>query len=897
MAERSERVVLVDGSAMVYRAFFALPPHLKTKEGIHTNAVFGFATMFKKLFAAKRPTYGAVVFDPPGKTTRDEKYPQYKAQRAPMPEELVEQLPLIDRVVKAYHFPLLRVPGLEADDVIGTLSRLAVEAGHEVIIVSSDKDFAQLIVDGQVKMQDTIRDVIYDEELVRKKWGVKPSQIVDWLALMGDSSDNIPGVDGIGQKGAQQLLEEHGSLHAIFATFDASPDAFKGRTKKALENGRASALLSQELATIDRHAKLPFGLDALTIPVPDPVELNDLFKSLEFYSLLSREDTAAAKAEKVAEGASGGELFVCGTPDDVVAALPALEGTVAIVPVYDGRYIHGPFVGLALSARPGHVVYVPVDDGRLRALVPLLQDPKHDKVLHDVKECMVLLKRRGVTLRGASFDTRLASFLVDPNKLIAEHHRLEAVAKEYLHRALPLKKDLTGGGKAQRALADVDVVELARYAAEAAHAVRDLHPLLHDALKDRGQLGFLHEVELPLSAVLAQMEVDGIAVDAVELKKIGEELAARLDATEKRIWALAGHELNIGSPKQLGEVLFDELKLPVIKRTKSGYSTDAEVLERLAGKHEICREILEYRRIDKLINTYTDVLQREVHGKTRRIHTTFQQTVGVTGRLITMDPDLQRTPIKTPEGQRIREAFVAQPFADGTPTVIVDADWSQIELRLLAHVSDDPLLVESFQKNLDVHRRTAAQIFKKAPESVTVGERNVGKTVNFATIYGQGAQALAQQLHVSAKDAKAYIDAYFDAYAGVRRWLEASIEAADEKGYATTLLGRKRIIPELKSRSPMDRGFGERVAANTPIQGSAADICKLAMLKIAARLPSVTARGRMILQVHDELLFEVPAADAEAVAALVKHEMEHVVELKVPLVAEVGIGKSWGEAH
>lgn len=882
---------------MVYRAFFALPPHLTTKDGIHTNAVFGFATMFKKLFAGKRPSFGAVVFDPPGKTTRDEKYPQYKAQRAPMPDDLVEQLPLIDRVVKAYNFPLVRVPGLEADDVIGTMTRAAVEAGHEVVIVSSDKDFAQLITgdgeQGRVRMHDTIRDVVYDAELVRKKWGVKPSQIVDWLALMGDSSDNIPGVDGIGQKGAVQLLEEHGSLEAIYARFEASPDVFKGRVRKALEGGKPSAFLSQDLATIDQRAKLPFGLADLAIPAPDPAELNALFKSLEFYSLLSRDETVQARAE----GAVGGDVVVSSTPDEVTASLGTLEGTVAIVPIYDGRPVDGLLVGLALSARPGHALYVPVDDGRLRALVPLLQDPQHEKVLHDAKEAMVLLKRRGVTLRGVAFDTRLASFLIDPNRLIAQHHHLEAVAKEYLHRSLPAKKDLTGGGKAQKALAAVEVLELAKLAAEHVHAVRDLLAPLSDLVKERGQQGYLHEVELPLSAILAQMEIDGIAVDKAELGRIGGELAARLADIEKRIYLLAGRELNIGSPKQLGEVLFDELKLPVIKRTKSGYSTDAEVLERLAPKHEICREILEYRRIDKLINTYTDVLQREVHPRTGRVHATFQQTVGVTGRLITMDPDLQRTPIKTAEGRRIRDAFVARPARDGTGMCLVDADWSQIELRLLAHFSGDRLLVESFQKDLDVHRRTAAQIFGKDEAEVTAKEREVGKTVNFSTIYGQGALALAQMLGVTRKDAQEYIDRYFEAYAGVRTFLDEAIARADETGFATTLLGRKRIIPELRSRSPMDRGFGERVAQNTPIQGSAADICKLAMLKIAARLPAVSPRGRLVLQVHDELLFECPTEDAAAVAQLAKEEMERVVELRVPLVADVGVGPSWGVAH
>ena len=885
--------MLVDGSALVYRAFFALPPHLTTKDGIHTNAVFGFATMFKKLFAGKRPTLGAVVFDAPGKTTRDHKYPQYKAQRAPMPEDLIEQLPLIDRVVKAYRFPLLRVHGVEADDVIGTLAQQALAARHEVVIISSDKDFAQLVCE-RLWMHDTLKDVVYDRELVKKKWGVFPEQMVDYLALVGDAVDNIPGVDGIGDKGASQLLAEHGSLPALLALLANDVAAIKPRYAKLLAAGKDSALLSQDLATIDRKVSLPMGLADLAISMPDTAELNALFSSLEFYSLLTREQTAAARADTSVAG-----LVICATPADVVAVLPSLEGTLAIVPVIDGRYVHGALVGLALSAKAGVVAYVPlspaVDDARLRVLLPLLQDAKHDKVVHDAKEAVVALARRAITLRGVSFDTRLASFLVDPNKLIAQDHSIEAVTKEYLHRTLPPRKELLGAGKAEKKLADIDVFMVAKHVAELAHAVRELAPVLGDLVRERGQHKVLADVELPLSLVLARMELDGIAVDGDELKKVGNELAVRRQALEQVIHRHAGKQFNVGSQKQLGKILFDVLKLPVIKRTKSGYSTDAEVLERLASKHEICGALLEYRRIDKLINTYTDVLQREVHEKSGRVHCCFQQTVGVTGRLITTDPDLQRTPTKTDDGKRIRDAFLAMPI-DGAPAVMVDADWSQIELRLLAHVSGDPVLVAAYQSGRDIHKQTAAQVLGKAEEEITKRERDIGKLVNFSTIYGQGAAALAHIIGVKKSEAEAYIARYFELYAGVRRWLDQTIALADERGYAETLLGRRRIIPELSSRSPMDRAFGERVAANTPIQGSAADICKLAMLSIAKELPRVAPRSRMVLQVHDELLFECPLEEADDVMRLAKDKMEHVVQLRVPLVAEVGVGRSWGAA-
>ncbi len=886
-----QRVVLVDGNALVYRAFFALPPHLTTRAGVHTNAVFGFASMFKKLFAGKRPSYGAIVFDPPGPTTRDLKYPAYKAQRSPMPMELVEQLPLIDRVVEANRFPRIRVPGLEADDVIGTLARRALDLGHEVAIVSSDKDFAQMVGE-RLWMQDTIKDVSYDAELVKKKWGVSPHQMIDLLALMGDSSDNIPGVDGIGQKGAQQLLEQYGSLKGIFAAFEQTPDAFKGRVKSALAAGRDSALLSYDLATIDQHAAVPTTWEELKIEAPDANLLNPLYKELELYSLLARDVVAEAKASQ----AIGGVLTLCETPDAVRAALKDVEGSTALVALFDGGHIHGTLVGVALSSRAGQALYVPINDDTLKALVSFLQDPKAPKVLHNAKELMVLLSQRHITLRGISFDTQLASFLVDPNKLLAHHHDLPSVTKEFLQRTIPALKDLTGAGKSEKLIANVDVMDAAKYAAELVYAVRELLGPLSDAVKAMEQDKNLFELDIPLSSVLAQMEIDGICVDVPLMTSIGVELAQRLAEIEQRIHAHAKRAFNIGSPKQLGDVLFDELKLPVIKRTKTGYSTDAEVLQRLAPKHAIAQEILEHRRLDKLINTYTDVLVRDVHPNTGRVHATFQQTVGVTGRLITMDPDLQRTPVKTAEGQRIREAFVAQPLKDGTATRIIDADWSQIELRLLAHVSGDAILVECFNAGVDVHRRTAAEIFDVEPAEISKLQREVGKTVNFSTIYGQGAIALSQMLGVTKKDADHYIARYFDVYSGVKAWLTEQIAIADELGYATTLLGRRRIIPQLKSRSPMDRGFGERIAANTPIQGSAADICKLAMLKISAQLKTRAPRTRMLLQIHDELVFESPLDEVDAACDVVKSTMQTVVQLRVPLIADVGVGGSWGHA-
>jgi DNA polymerase-1 len=914
---KGERVVIVDGTALVYRAFFAIPPHLKTKEGRLTNATFGFASMFKKLFSQKRPRYGAVIFDAPGKTFREEKYQHYKAQRPPMPGELSSQLQDITDVVRVNRFPILRIPGYEADDVIGTLALQGKAAGAEVVIVSSDKDFAQLIGDG-VRMHDTIKDVAYDRELVKKKWGVWPEQMVDYLALMGDSVDNIPGVAGIGQKGAQQLLEEHGSLTALLAVHETAPDTLKPRIKKALDVGRDAAILSQSLATIDTAALLPMGVSDLIIEDASIEEKNALFSRLEFYSLLGRDEAKAARDHSQGEAT---DSAVAGSADDIAAFMGAVaaDAVVALWAGIDGEVhqnaLRGRLSGVAVGARvagsadgaddaagTGDVVktiWVPVDDARLMALLPMLQDPARKKVVHDEKALRVLLKRHGITLRGVVFDTRLASFLCDPTRLLP--HELQQCSKEWLQRSLPVRKDLCGSGKDERALADVDATAAAAFAAEHVACVLDMHAPLDKLLVERDQRAQLTDLELPLSAVLADMELAGIAVDAAELKSIGDELRARLRDVEGEVHRLAGRSFNIGSPKQMGEVLFDELKLPVLKRTKTGYSTDADVLDRLSAKHPICAQILEHRKLDKLLNTYIDFLTVEstLHAD-HRVRATFQMTTGATGRLITTEPDLQRTPVKTAEGTRIRRAFVATPDAVGRERVLVDADWSQIELRLLAHVSGDEVLVDAYTRGIDIHRKTAAQIFGKAAEDVDKAERDVGKTINFATIYGQGATALAAQLKIERKEAQRRIDQYFELYSGVARYVTDAVEMALEQGFAETIMGRRRIIPELSSKSPMDRGFGERVAVNTPIQGSAADICKLTMLRLHRRLQTEVPTARMLLQIHDELVFECPTAQSEHVARICREEMERrdfgKTTLRVPLVAEVGIGASWGDA-
>ena len=889
----NERLVLVDGSWLIFRAYFAIPANLSTASGLPTNATYGFAAMFRKLLAGRKIDRGAVVFDAPGVTLREEKYSAYKAQRPPLANELRVQLEWIDKVVRAHDFPTLRLAGYEADDIIGTLARKGVAAGMDVLIVAGDKDFAQLI-SPQVKMMDTLRDVTYDEELVFKKWGVRPDQIVDLLALMGDTVDNIPGVAGVGQKGAATMLAKFGSLKGIYERLEE----LKGKQRTVMEDNRAVAMLSYDLATIDCNVPLTVTLDDLKLPDIDAVRVDTLYRELEFNSLLS-----GGGDPRGTPGTPATEPTAYTTCLSLEQARTELErvfanGLVAVTPLYDGASpVHAMLVGLSFAAAPGNAIYLPLrgvgttlGDAGLELARPYLEAVGLLKIAHNAKALWILLRQHGIQLRGLHADTMLASFLVDPNKLIP--HRLDQLAREYLQRILQPYKQLVGVGLKELALVEVEIEQSAAYACHIADAIVGVWGPLSKRLESEQQIAHLNAVEAPLSYVLGQMELDGIKVDKEDLRQMGEEFAVRRADEEKTIYQLAGHEFNIGSTKQLSRVLFEELMLPVITKTKTGYSTDSEVLERLAPKHEIARHLLQHRSLSKLINTYTDVLQNAVSPHTGRIHATFQQTTGVSGRLISTDPDLQRTPVRTPEGRRIRQAFIADPGNQ-----LISADWSQIELRVLAHFCADPLLVESFQLNLDVHRRTAGQIFECPPETVTSEQRSVGKTVNFATIYGQGATALGQILGIPRKDAQRYIDGYFKAYAGVRTWLDATIEAALKTGYVTTLLGRRRYIPELSSNSAMDKQAGQRIAANTPIQGSAADICKLAMLQITALMRERGLKSRLLLQVHDELVFECPASEVEAASAIIRDRMEHAYPLKVPLVVDIGVGKSWGDAH
>ncbi|MBX2796927.1 MAG: DNA polymerase I [Myxococcales bacterium] len=884
-------MVLVDGTGLLYRAFHAIPSNLKTTAGLPTNAAFGFAKMFRKVLSGRTPAYGAVVFDAPGKTFRAEAFEGYKAGRPPMPEALQEQLPHVDRLVAAHNFPAVRVPGVEADDVLATLCQLALDAGHEVWIVSGDKDLAQL-VDERVRLLEPNKEILYDADRVYRRWGVHPRAFPDWIGLVGDSVDGIPGVKGIGEKSASALLAEHGTLDATLGA--AERQAIGGRTGTLLRTHAEIARQSRDLATLRRDVPLDVTLDDLALTFPTPEQLDAVYLDLEFFSMLS--PTALQDVGKV----TAIQYFVCDTPEMAQAALaqecqgPDPVALHVLHELPDPQ--RGALVGIAISPDLGRGMYFPFagpgthlgEDG-VRLLADWLRDPSRPKVTHEGKQAYVALQRVGITLRGVVGDTALASYLVDPTKHLP--HRLAQIAREYLHVGLQPIRGVIGGGRDRVAFADLTVDRAGAWACHNADAIGAAWRVLHARVREEGQATNLFDVDLPLSWVLGDIELAGVRMDPEVLTRIGAGLKEERSALRAEIGELAGRRFNPGSHKQLGTVLFEELGLTVIKRTKTGYSVDAEVMAQLEGQHPVVSKVLRWRTVDKLINTYTDVLVDAV-ASDGRIHATFQQTVSSSGRLITTEPDLQRTPVRTEEFRAVREAFVASPGC-----VLLSADWSQMELRLLAHVSADAELVSAYRAGRDVHRLTAAALFDVDVAQVSNAQREIGKTVNFATIYGQGPTALARQLSIPTAVAKRHIARFFERYAGVARWRDAVVADAYADGYVTTLLGRRRYISELWSGDPNDRAYGERVAMNTPIQGSGADLCKVAMLKTAQELAREALSARIVLQIHDELLLDVPVDELDRATDVVRTAMSEAVPLSVPMRVDVGTGRTWAEAH
>jgi DNA polymerase I len=889
----SRTAYLIDGSAYIHRAFHAIAG-LANSRGMPTNAVFGFTRMLIKLMEDRRPEYAAMVFDARGPTFRHEIYAAYKANRPPMPEELAVQIPLIQRVTAAYRLPVVELAGYEADDVIGTLARRLAAEGFAVVMVTGDKDFLQLVGE-QTSLWDPMKDAAMDLAAVRARMGVEPAQMVDVMGLSGDATDNIPGVPGIGPKTALDLIRSHGSLETLYANLAS---VARPKLRETLAAYREQAFLSRRLAAIDTRAPVAVDMAALKLTGPDPQALGALFKELEFRQLQHSIPHAA--------DLSGKDYRAVLDPDalsELVGRLCAAELAAIDTETTAADPMRAELVGISVAMKPDQAFYIPCGHFYLGAPLQLersfvlsqlsayLQDPRLKKVGQNIKYDWIVLARHGVELGGVVFDTMLASYLLDPSK---RAHNLDQIALDFLdHKSISFE-EVVGRKKDRPTFAQVPLEEAVPYACEDADITRLAHAVLARRLDEVGLTELLHTVEMPLIPVLTRMEMRGVAVDTEQLRRLSKHFEQQLETLEAGITSLAGERFNIHSSQQLGAILFEKLKLPVQKKTKkkTAYSTDVDVLMSLAKLHELPALVLKHRTLAKLKSTYADALIGLIHPQTGRIHTCYHQTVTATGRLSSSEPNLQNIPIRTPEGLEIRRTFVPR---EGWR--LMSVDYSQVELRILAHYAEDETLIRAFRDGEDIHTRTASEVFEVAPSQVSPELRRQAKAINFGIIYGMSPFGLARQLDISQKMAKVYIDHYFGRYPGVKRFLDRTIEEARRTGRTSTLLGRIRLLPDIGSTNAMVRQAAERVAVNTPIQGTAADLIKVAMIRIDEALTREGLKAAMLMTVHDELVFEAPPDEVARVSARVAGIMEGVWDLRVPLKVNVAVGSNWAEAH
>ena len=884
-------LILVDGSNYVFRAFYAIRD-LTNSKGFPTNAIYGFTTMLMKLRRDFNSRYLAVVFDLKGPTFRHESYKDYKANRKAIPEALIPQFSCIKDVIRAFSIPILEQQGIEADDIIGTLARRYAGEGMKVIIVSGDKDMMQLVTD-DVAMVDTMKDKTYNAAAVKERFGVGPEQVVEILGLMGDASDNIPGVPGIGPKAALALVEEYGTVEEVINNIDKIKSI---RMKQLLTEFADQAKLSRRLAEIKTDVEIAFDLEMARCDTPDNARLRELFTEFEFSSLL--------QDLKVGDAALTGIYRLIMTAEELAALLDELRqaGKFSLDILLTGAEVmRAQIVGLAICCKQGEACYVPLHhdyDGVPRqlpeeqiweGLKPFFADEKIKKHCHDLKNTLIILSQKGLSLRGAAMDTMVASYILDPAQRSIE---LADVLRQHLNRQIITAKEFLGSGAKILSPAGIAVDKTRDYACQRVDAVFNLAAVMAEKIGRDGFDHLFHAVEMPLVAVLAAMEKKGVLLDLQLFRSLAVELAQLLSLSEEKIYLLAGEKFNINSPKQLQVILFEKLGLLRGKKTKDGYSTDVEVLAKLAKSHELPAEILAYRSLAKLKSTYVDALPLLVNPETGRVHTSYNQTVAATGRLSSSNPNLQNIPIRTVEGKRIRQAFIAPEGWE-----MVSADYSQIELRVMAHLSRDEALLAAFASGEDIHSRTASDVFGVFPEMVNAEMRRQAKVINFGILYGMGAFSLAKELGIAQKLAQDYIDGYFRKYKGVRLYLDGILEQARRDGFVTTLLKRRRYLPELASSNQIVRQFAERMAINTPIQGTAAELIKVAMLNIAGAIQARGLKAAMIMQVHDELVLETPVAEKDEVMSLVKKEMEGVIKRLVPLRVDIAAGRNWDEAH
>jgi len=895
MAKR-KLLILVDGSSYLYRAFHALP-QLQSSKGRNTGATFGVASMVRKLMTEYEPAYMAVVFDAKGKTFRHEMYPEYKANRPPMPPELSEQIEDLHRIIEAMGLPLISIDGVEADDVIATLARQAEKQGLATLVSTGDKDIAQ-IVDDDIELIDTMSDRRYDIDAVAEKFGVAPERIVDYLALIGDKSDNIPGVPKVGPKTAVKWLQEYGSVDELIS----HADDIKGKIGESLRASLKQLPLSRSLVTVDDAVDVGMKPKDLVPGEPDTEALRELFKELEFSSWLSDLEEGVPARQEREQGDYQCITDMAGLRQWVdkleAAELIAIDTeTTALQAMY------ADLVGISFAMEPGEAAYLPLGHdyqgapeqvdrvAALEALRPLLEDPERKKVGQNLKYDFTVFARAGVSLRGIAYDTMLESYVLDS---VANRHDMDTLSLKYLGHRMISYEDVAGKGRNQITFNQVPLDTAADYASEDADITLQLHRTLWPRLEAEQRLRELFEkLEMPLVPVLAAMEQNGVRIDADMLARHSRQLAGQMEELEQKAFQLAGSAFNIGSPKQIQEVLYDRLQLPVLRKTPKGQPSTAEnVLQELAIDYDLPQVILDYRALSKLKSTYTDKLPELVNPDTGRIHTSYHQAVAATGRLSSSDPNLQNIPVRSAEGRRIREAFIPE-----KGNVLLAADYSQIELRIMAHLSQDEGLLNAFREGEDVHRATAAEIFGVDLDQVTDDQRRHSKAVNFGLIYGMSAYGLSQQLRIPRNEAQAYIDLYFARYPGVKAFMDHTRAEARERGYVETVFGRRLYVPDIKASNFNRRQYAERTAINAPMQGTAADIIKIAMLVVSDWISDEAPEIRMIMQVHDELVFELPGKSAAKAEKRIAALMTGVVELDVPLEVDTGSGRNWVEAH
>ena len=876
-----KRLFLIDGNSFCYRAFYAIR-HLSNSKGQPTNAVFGFISMLKKIIKDEKPDMIAIAFDLKGPTFRHEKYEDYKSTRKPMPDDLVSQLPLIKKFVSICNIACYEKKGYEADDVLATLTHKAKSNGIDTFIATGDKDMLQL-VDPHVKVYNPQKEgLIYDEKAVKAKYGVAPDKITDLMALMGDKSDNIPGVPGIGEKTAVELMKKFGSLEEILKNTEKVKSPSQ---KNKLEQAKDLAKLSKDLATVKHDVPIEINLEDLVVKEPDNEALIEFFKELEFKKLL-KEVMPVKKIQ--------GKYTLVNSKKDFKELVKQLGKVKSFAFDFETTHydpMRAKAVGVSFCWKQKEASYIPFNDLQgisekevLKDLKPIFENNKIKKIGQNLKYDVLILKNMGVEVEGIAFDTMVASYLLDPSR---SRHNLNDIAFEHLGRMKKSITELLGKGKNAVTMDQVDVSTVCDYCSEDSELAFTLEEVLSKKLAEKDLEELFYNVEMPLVKVLIDMEYIGVNIDVKYLRTLSVTMQKEISALEKSIYKLAGEEFNIKSPKQLQVILFEKLKMPVIKKTKTGFSTNEEVLKTLATENELPKEILKYRSLAKLKSTYADSLPELINPKTDRIHTSFNQAVTATGRLSSSDPNLQNIPIKTEMGRKIRRAFIA-----GKSTgVILAADYSQIELRILAHLSQDRHLLDAFMKKKDIHTFTASLIHGVKEEDVASKMRQEAKTVNFGIIYGLSAYGLSRELGIDVHEASNFIDAYFERYPDVKEYLESKIKEARKNGYVTTILGRRRYIPEIDSANIAVRNFAERTAVNAPFQGSAADLVKLAMIEIHKSLHKFNAK--MVLQVHDELVFEVDKKELKKFASFVKKSMEDVLKLKVPVEVHLEAGKNW----